>query len=182
MIRSSKTPRLDPDGRRLARFYEPLVLLHVLDPNGWRGIPRATEETDTTHTQLRELRQTFLDQLAYVCDDIKGGDTVTAIALEAQPSGVTFWVASNNNVPARTILFLREILSTLQNLASYLTDYARNIKEAEISDMCIKFNLGRIKSYQKLMRDPLRQCLAALKSSRDPTGKQPRSVNPIAGL
>ncbi|KFZ25279.1 hypothetical protein V502_00239 [Pseudogymnoascus sp. VKM F-4520 (FW-2644)] len=64
-------------------------------------IPRALEETDTLSTHLRELRRTFLDQLAYVCDNIKGGDTVAAIALEAQPSGVTFWAASNNNVPAQ---------------------------------------------------------------------------------
>lgn len=71
-----------------------------------REIPRAVEETETLHTQLRELRRTFLDQLAYVCHNIMGGDTDTAIALEAQPLGVTFWAASNNNVPARMISFL----------------------------------------------------------------------------
>lgn len=104
-------------------------------------IPRAVEETDTLHTQLRELRRTLLDQLAYVCHNIKGGDTVTAIALEAQPSGVTFWAAPNNNVPARTISFLQAILSTLQTLASCPTEYARNVEETEISDVSIKFNL-----------------------------------------
>ena len=44
----------------------------------------------TDHLPLRELRRAFLDQLAYVCDHVKDGDTVTAIALEALPSGVTF--------------------------------------------------------------------------------------------
>ena len=42
--------------------------------------------------QLCELKRNFLNQLAYVCDYIKGGDTVTAIALEAQPPLVTFWM------------------------------------------------------------------------------------------
>ncbi|KAH6664598.1 hypothetical protein B0J14DRAFT_493340, partial [Halenospora varia] len=52
------------------------------------------------------LRRTFLDQLAYVCDHIKGGDTVIAIALKAQPPGVTFWVASNDELSMGTISFL----------------------------------------------------------------------------
>jgi hypothetical protein len=56
------------------RFYEPLVLLHVLNPNGEQRTPHAVDVTDTSDMQLRELRRTFLDQLAYVCYNIKGGD------------------------------------------------------------------------------------------------------------
>lgn len=106
-IQPSKRPRLDPEARLLSRFYEPLVLLHVLDGNGEQKTYRCgAEDTDTPLMQLRELWRTFLDQLAYMCDHIKGGDTVTAMTLEAQPASVTFWVASNNKVTPSTISFL----------------------------------------------------------------------------
>ncbi|KAH6662693.1 hypothetical protein B0J14DRAFT_685223, partial [Halenospora varia] len=94
-------PRLSPEDRLRSRFYKPLVLLHVLDQNGKQRISRCPLED-----ALRELRRTFLDQLAYVCDHIKGGDIVTAMALKAQPPGVTFWVASNDKLSMGTISFL----------------------------------------------------------------------------
>jgi hypothetical protein len=72
----SKMPRLDPKDRLLKRFYDPLVLLHVLDRNGKQSTPRSLDIRDSSDMQLRELRWILLDQLAYVCDNIKGGDTV----------------------------------------------------------------------------------------------------------
>lgn len=171
-VQSSKTPRLDPVDRLLKRFYEPLVLLHVLDPNGERRTPRrAVDVTDTPDMELRELRRTFLDQLAYVCDNTKGGDTVTAMALEAQPSGVIFWVASNSGVSTGTTSFLRKVLGTLQGLTLCRTESARNFIEDEVSQMCIEFGLRRVKVYQTLMRKPLQRCLATLRRSGESEGE-----------
>jgi hypothetical protein len=166
-----KTPRLDPKDRLFKRFYEPLVLLHVLDPNGEQRTPRAVDVTDTSDMQLRELRRTFLDQLAYVCDNIKGGDAVTAVALEAQPSGVVFWVASNSGVSARPTEFLRKVLCTLQSLAMCRIESARSATEAEVSQMCIEFSIRRVKAYQTLLRKPLQLCLTNPKRSGEPAGK-----------
>jgi hypothetical protein len=167
----SKAPRLDPEDRLLKRFYEPLVLLHVLDRNGEQRTPRSLEITDSSEMQLRDLRRTFLDQLAYVCDNIKGGDTVTAIALEAQPSGTVFWVAANNGVSTRTADFLDKVLCTLQSLAMCQTESARSATEAELSQMCIEFGIRRVKAYQALMRKPLQQCLTNLKRSGEQAGE-----------
>jgi hypothetical protein len=167
----SKAPRLDPEDRLLKRFYEPLVLLHVLDRNGEQRMPRTPEIGDLSDMQLRELRRTFLDQLAYVCDNIKGGDTVTAIALEAQPSGTVFWVASNNGVSTRTTDFLGKVLCTLQSLAACQTESARGVTEAGLSQMCIEFGIRRIKAYQALLRKPLQKCQTELKRSGQQTGE-----------
>jgi hypothetical protein len=115
----AQTPRLSPDDRLNSRFYEPLVLLHILDRNGEQHVSRCpSEDLVGPQPQLRELRRTFLGQLAYICDHIKGGDTVTAMGLEAKLSGATFWVASNTNPSEATISFLRGILDTLRSLAS----------------------------------------------------------------
>jgi hypothetical protein len=167
----SKGPRLSPEDRLNSRFYEPLVLLHVLDRSDQQRVSRCpSEDPLTPQLQLRELRRTFLDQLAYVCDYVKGGDTVTAIALEAQPSGVTFWVASNIEPSARTISFLRGILCTLQGLATSPSEDLKTVVEDEITRSCIAFNLKRVKAYQILMQKPLQQCLTSLRSSEKTEG------------
>ncbi|PVH69842.1 hypothetical protein DL98DRAFT_438189, partial [Cadophora sp. DSE1049] len=79
------------------------------------------------------LRRVFLDQLAYVCDHVNGGDTVIVIALEALPSGITFWVTSNTNFSAVTTSFLQGILSTLQSLTSSLPDNSTTSTENDLS-------------------------------------------------
>ncbi|KAL5349546.1 hypothetical protein ACLOAV_005841 [Pseudogymnoascus australis] len=157
----SKGPRLCPDERLRSRLYEPLVLLHVLDRNGEQRISRCPSEDLVAPQlqQLRELRRDFLEKLAYICDHVKGGDTVTAIALEAHPSGITFWVASNAELSAGTISFLQEILNTLKSLASLTPEHSRVTIEDKIALRCIGFNLKRIKAYQTLMRRPLQRTL-----------------------
>lgn len=121
--------------------------------------------------QLRELRRTFSEQLAYVCDNIKGGDTVTAITLEAQPSSAVYWVASDNGVSRRTVEFLDKVLCSLQSLASCQPEYSRSVTDAELSQMCIEFGIRRVKAYQALMRKPLQQCLTNLKRSGEQAGE-----------
>jgi hypothetical protein len=168
----TQTPRYfrSREDRLNMRFYEPLVLLHVLDRNGQQQISHCpSEDLVATQIQLRELRRTFLGQLAYVCDYKKGGDTVTAMALEARPSGVTFWVASNNDLSATTISFLRGIMKTLQSLATCAPEQRVPIED-DIARRSIEFSLKRIKAYQSLMQGPLQQCLANLKSSEEPEG------------
>ncbi|KIN09150.1 hypothetical protein OIDMADRAFT_109644, partial [Oidiodendron maius Zn] len=147
------------------------VRQHVLDRNGEQRTPRSPEIRDPSDMQLRELRRAFLDQLAYVCDNIKGGDTVTAIALEAQPSGAIFWVASNNGVSTRTTGFLDRVLCSLQSISVCQTESARSTTEAELFQMCIKFGIRRVKAYQALLRKPLQQCLKNLKRSGEQAGE-----------
>ncbi len=162
--KEAHTPRLSPEDRLKSRFYEPLVLLHVLDRNGQQHISRCpSEDLVAPQLQLRELRRTFLGQLAYVCDYTKGGDTVTAMALEAQPSGVIFWVASNIELSLKVVSFLQGILNTLQRLASQHEQ--RITTEDDIAQRSIKFNHKRVKTYQTLMQKPLQKCLVNLRSS-----------------
>jgi hypothetical protein len=171
-----KGPRLNSADRLSSRFYEPLILLHLMDRNGELRVSRCpSEDQFTDHLQLRELRRTFLDQLAYVCDHVKGGDTVTAIALEAQPSGVTFWVTSNSNFSIATTSFLKGILSTLQSLSFSPSDNSTAVIENDLSQRCIDFNLKRIKAYCALLQKPLKQCLAFLRISDEAEGKRPKN-------
>jgi hypothetical protein len=160
------TPRLSAEDRLKYRFYEPLVLLHILDPHGQQRIsPCPSEDLVANRLELRELRRNFLQQLAYICDYKKGGDTVTAVALEARPSGITYWVAANTTPTRSTISFLRGILDTLKSLASSPPEH-RNIIEDEIIRRCIKFNLKRLKAYRDFLQKSLQPCLESLRGSK----------------
>jgi hypothetical protein len=173
-----KGPRLNSEDRLRSRFYEPLILLHLMDRNGELRVSRCpSEDRVTDHLQLRELRRTFLDQLAYVCDHVKGGDTVTAIALEAQPSGVTFWVTSNTNFSIVTTSFLQGILSTLQSLTFSPSDSSTTSTENDLSQRCVDFNIKRIKAYYTLLQSPLEKCLTFLRSTDEPEGKKPQPTS-----
>ena len=169
------TPRMSPEIRLLYRFYEPLVLLHVLDPTGEQRISRCpSEDLDAPQLELRELRRNFLEQLAYICDYEKGGDTVTAMALEARPSGVTYWVSSNTMPSPKAISFLRRILGILKSLAFSHAEH-RNIEEDRIIQRCISFNRQRLKAYRKFLQKFLPRCLESLKSSEELEGMCLRS-------
>jgi len=166
----ARTPRFSPEDRLQYRFYEPLVLLHVLDPYGQQRIsPCPSEDLAAPRLELRELRREFLEQLAYICDFKKGGDTVTAMALEARPSGITYWVASNTTPLESTISFLQEVLDTLESLASSPPDH-RNIIEDGIVRRCIEFNLKRLKAYRDFLQKSLKRCLESLRDSEAEEG------------
>jgi hypothetical protein len=163
---ATNRPRLDPYLRLMSRFYEPLILLHVLDPNGARRSSHCPSiESMGPQPDLRELRRNFLVQLAYVCDNNKGGETVTAIALEDQSPRVIFWIASNENPSDRRLSFLQEILNILRSLSSIQTRDSVLQIEKQLAKKCIDFNTKRIRDDRRLMRKQLQLCLENLKTS-----------------
>ncbi|OJD14661.1 hypothetical protein AJ78_05014 [Emergomyces pasteurianus Ep9510] len=142
--------------RLLRRFYEPLVLLHTLGPT--RG----------AHTSPVPLspRRSFLNELAYVCDYDKGGDTVTAIGLESTPQGCTFWVASNTWAAAKMIVpFLNILLQTLKFIANSPVSGDRD--SGRIVELCVAFGARRIKKYKLLLSRELQGCSEHFKANKN---------------
>ena len=91
------------------------------------------------------------------------------MALEARPSGVTYWVASNTKPSERTISFLREILDTLKSLA-FSHAVNRDLEENRIIRRCIDFNVNRLKTYRKFLQKFLQRCLENLRSFKELEG------------
>ncbi|CAG8956265.1 hypothetical protein HYFRA_00003645 [Hymenoscyphus fraxineus] len=164
------TPR-SPHDKLLYRLYEPLILLEVLDKYG--GLPVSEFPSEVDATSNLELRRSFLNQLAYVCDFRKGGETVTAVALESAPSGITFWIASNKSIPTKTIHHLNAILKLLKSLGTSPFVSTEKVVETEenIIELCIKFNHERLGVYRKGLQKYLELCLEALNLSNNPEDK-----------
>ena len=147
---SPKKPRLDPVQRLLYRFYEPLLLLHTLGPTTGEH----SQPTDSTHAipQSRQaLRRRFLDDLAYFCDYEKGGDTVTALAIESRPQGPIFWLASNAKSGSKVKGFLTEVLNDLGQISS-LNDVDQVRPTVKLVNKAITFGTRRIKKYCSLLK------------------------------
>lgn len=70
-------------------FYESQLLLYVLEKVRGDHSKRQNYHGELDQDAI-ELRRSFVDKLAYICDFKKGGSTVTALALQKTYQGVTF--------------------------------------------------------------------------------------------
>jgi len=95
---------------------------------------------------------------------------VTAIALEAHPSGVIYWMASNTKPCKGVILHVHKILQLLSSLSSSSSENAAETLEEQIASKCVQFNSRRVKAYQTLIRKPLKMCLELLSTSKEEEG------------
>lgn len=168
-LHSPKLPLFGRRERQIRRFYEPLVLLETLGTTrGERTTPISNQE-DLSLLAIKDLRRRFLTELAYVCDYDKGGDTVTAIGLEATPQGYVFWVAANTCPVKKVIPFLRSLLLDLKGIAANSSELETHI--SDLAKTCIEFARLRIKKYLQLIRKLIRECSASLQSRKSDEGK-----------
>jgi len=159
------------DGKRkklFHRFYEPLVLLYVLDRTQGDHISRQDpERLASGEMSLPELQRRLLDALSYVCDFDKGGDTITAIAAA---SPLTYYVASNENSAEEVVPFLRSLLRRLGEL--YDVDLQRlSESERSILEYCVDFSEKRVQTYWKLLGESLKKCRESLLEASVAQGK-----------
>lgn len=103
------------------RFIQAAVLLHMLDPV--RGEPTAHGLDQDLHgietPRERLLKRKFLDSFALVCATRKDGDSVSAACMEeGMPQGTIIRIASNSGVRESTLSQLRELVHTLNSVAS----------------------------------------------------------------
>lgn len=167
---SPRAPRLDPVQRLLYRFYEPFLLLHTLNPTmGEHSPSNADDDPDLLATH--RLRRRFLDDLAYFCDYEKGGDTVTAIAVEDRPQGPIFWFASNTSKDTKVKGFVEEILDRLKQASSVRANDREDLKVA-LAHKAINFGHRRIKKYRSLLRPLLPTASKLLARQASGTGSR----------
>lgn len=135
---------LDANGKLLRRFYEPLVLLGVLDPT--RGAHRPDLIIDRGLDEPSKLWRNFLDQLSWLCDSDAGGDTVTSVAAQKTIQHPCFWVASNSRSRGSARDHLEWLFSRLKPLYTATPVSTARI-EHEIIVRCITFSSRRVKTY-----------------------------------
>jgi hypothetical protein len=163
----SGKPRMDPTEKLLHRFYEPLVLLRVLDPT--RGVQNTGMVPDSRSDTSQDLRRKFLDQLSWTCDHRHGGDTVSAIAAEANPQGTIFWLAANTNPRQKVLPHLEWILKQLEDSSS-MSEHETEELENKITARCIEFSKDKVKNYCRRLCFSIQKCVEILANQSDQQG------------
>jgi hypothetical protein len=140
--------------KTLHRFYEPLVLLYVLNNVQGNHLPRQRNEALSPNVARRsDLRRRFLDSLAYICDSEKGGDTVTAVFVSSSP--LVYHVSCNKPqlLDTKIIPFVKDILGQLAAFDNDEETIARRILS-----QCISFSIGRLSTYRRFLGIALKRC------------------------
>ena len=156
---SPGTPRMNHYQRLMSRFYEPLVLLHTLSSFP-RNQPSIIHENEASRGSEKSLHKQFLNDLAYLCDYLKGGDTVVSIAIEERPQGYVFWVASDTKHTTKVTTFLKKVLDILKSIT--LSHAKREDFKRDLTLDCIKFSKCRIEEYSACIQPLLDRCSATL--------------------
>ncbi|KAH6657198.1 hypothetical protein BKA67DRAFT_532422 [Truncatella angustata] len=146
-----KMPRMDPYQRLINRFFEPLILQYSLGKTQGDYIP-GTQEKGTTNARRRRL----LENICYICDYNKGGDTTTSIGLEERHDCFNFWVASNIGSTGM-VDFIADVLNDTQVILT--TDQRlRSIREQRLIQKCINFARKRVKKEANLLSKVVEKC------------------------
>jgi hypothetical protein len=148
------------------QFYGALVLLYTLDQIQDHHTKRPSYRGGL-EGESSELRRSFIDSLAYICDYKKGGDSVTAIAIQRTCQGIKFWVAANQGVKDIVTDFLRDVL---QNLKGASVEYERAIQRSLLPKI-VAFNKQRLDFYWMSLQGNLCLCLVRLEEMIQGSGK-----------
>jgi hypothetical protein len=135
---------LNVNSKLLRRFYEPLVLLKVLDPT--RGAHRPDLVTERGLDDNSKLWRNYVDQLLFVCNFDKGGDTVTAVAAQQTNEAPIYWLASNSNSRQKARDHLLWIFACLDRL-NVSSPISITQLQDEITARCINLSSDGIKTY-----------------------------------
>jgi hypothetical protein len=147
--RLTDSPTSDLSSKLLHRFYEPLGLLFALGQARGERTHKALppfEQVDSLTAQ--QLRRQFLDELAFLCDHKKGGDSCTAIALEQTPQHWVFWVAANKSPERLVMPFLIKLLKILEGAHGKRDG---QLLVGDIFRTSVTFARGRIETYARYL-------------------------------
>lgn len=165
--RRSGRPRFDYSNKLLHRFYEPLVLLEILDHT--RGPQKYFPEPEIVLGDLNNLWRKFLDQLSWICDSKSGGATVSAVAAESKPSGPIFWLAANTNPERWALPHLRWVLQQLVDSHDASPQELDEVEE-RVRSRCIEFSKEKVKTYARLLCKNVQHVAEILAGTSDSSG------------
>lgn len=130
----------------LNRFYEPLHLLSMLNPDRGPGevdLPSAPQSRGFKMAWRR-----FLDDLSWLCDNKHGGETVSAVAAQDLPEGIKFWLVSKHKA---SFHHLEWVLAELKS-AQEQSDEGATTLALRVAVNSILFSKNKVKNYRRFLK------------------------------
>ncbi|KAK1636385.1 hypothetical protein BDP81DRAFT_429600 [Colletotrichum phormii] len=155
--------------KRLNRFYEALTLLYSLVqacPTSGQQLNKTPSDVAEPGENHRAILNCFMNKLAQICDNQRGGKTVTSVAIIQLPDILVYTFASNQ----RSAKEIAEVEGFIFSVLEYLseTDAAPSDSEDDVTSKSFQHILGqilffhrrRIQCYRAGLAKALSQCIA----------------------
>lgn len=116
--------------------------------------------------------QSFVCKLANVCDNVKGGTTVTSFAV-LQHEARVLYVFGSNQLSFSSLQKTEEFVTKLLNLVANADDDEESIVhlKKEVLKHIFVFNRLRVQIYVRHLREHVEACLKACQGQNSETGK-----------
>lgn len=158
------------DTRALQRFYEPIILTKALT-NIYRETGLSHPPDPVTYQETEEERlKSFINRLANVCDNTKGGTTVSAAAVLQDEEGIVYLLASNQ-VSVSDMMRASELVTRiLERIAgvSGLDEVTRRGVKVDVLRMVLVHHWKRVRLYMRALATNAAHCLAGLRPGSHP--------------
>ncbi|KAK2931886.1 OTT_1508-like deaminase [Fusarium oxysporum f. sp. vasinfectum] len=151
---------LDPFQRRL--LYEPIVLKYAIiqSCNLAREEPESHATADFDNLQSdSEAFRVLVNKLAHVCDNERGGNSVTAMTILEGTNGPEFVLAANRKDEEETRATARFVTNLLQLAGQNPQNLSSDALEKRVLWMILAFNMPRITEYKDKLDKALGLCL-----------------------
>ncbi|ROW17338.1 hypothetical protein VPNG_01321 [Cytospora leucostoma] len=144
------------------RFYEPIVLLQALTRACMHNhVQKVLEHTpEVTFQTSQQLFRSFLNNLAQICDNDRGGKTVTAVVAIQYPDHVQYRFASNQRTANELASMKTFIKNILESLATWTKAASRTVEDVILREI-IAFNRPRLQLYVRAICSHSQECLKA---------------------
>lgn len=130
------------------RFYEPLLLLLAATQACMHNLaPRIPEPSPGTWNQTEEqLFHDFMNKLAQICDNRKGGPTVTAVVALSYPDRVQYRFASNQRSEQDLEQMKKFVIDILETLREWTEEQSLLVKMRVLRKV-VAFTRPRLRGY-----------------------------------
>ncbi|KAF8859182.1 hypothetical protein BDZ45DRAFT_725469 [Acephala macrosclerotiorum] len=142
------------------RFYEPIVLLKVLNTTCDKKPSNAPDPPSDMTQSLEHTFQWFVNTLAQLCDSEKGGKTVTAFTVLQHPDHIEYRFTSNQRDTEEFIRAQNFTSSILHILGSM----QRHEKQSVISDILrrsLSFSRSGVTVEVRILKARAEECISA---------------------
>lgn len=151
----------------LDTFRERITLLEILQ---YKHVPLDPALAPRSEVVTRDPTwQVFLNQLSWLCDYDKGGDSTSSIGVERTPEGPKYWLAAHSDIKRKGFKHLKKVLGKLNELTTLPLDKQRPVCDRLLKDS-IEFSERKFNNYEKSLKTAIHFAQMSLNQKEDSLG------------
>ncbi|RGP64194.1 hypothetical protein FSPOR_8012 [Fusarium sporotrichioides] len=151
---------------QLEVLYEPIVLESALIEFGTTSTyTHKSQSLERYEAEMPDLKafQFYVNKLAQVCDNERGGDTISALAILQGSAGPNY-VFGSNSKDARGLKTTKDFVQALLDLLGKNPEGLQIVALGKrVLWFMLSFNIARLKEYLHFLREAVQECLESCK-------------------